>query len=209
MRVLLRLFQVSWIATALACGSDLNIPTDPADEAPAEAAVSASRSSVTADPTKIVAGSGVAVITVTARDDDGNPIEGAIVSLQGTGTDITLTQPTGVTGANGMTTGTLQSGVPGFKVVSAMINGTVQVSQTAQVEVVVLSASRLELVAGDDQTAPVGTAVPIQPAVRVLNSQGQPVPGYGVSFAVTSGGGTVNPATQTTDAAGIARVAWA
>jgi hypothetical protein len=198
------------MVAALGCSSDLNIPTDPAEEVPAgDVAASASRSTVTADPSTIVAGSGIATITVTVRDEDGNPIDGAIVSLQGSGTDVALRQPTGVTGANGIVTGTLQSGVPGTKVVSATVNGSVPVTQTAQVNVLVVSASRLELVAGDDQTAQAGTAVPVQPAVRVVNSQGQPVPGYGVSFAVTSGGGSVTPAIQTTDAAGIARVAWA
>jgi hypothetical protein len=46
----------------------------------------------------------------------------------------------------------------------------------------------------------------VLPAVRVTDSRGQPVAGYGVTFVVTRGGGTVSGASQTTDADGIARV---
>jgi adhesin/invasin len=49
----------------------------------------------------------------------------------------------------------------------------------------------IELVAGDDQDATVGQAVPIPPSVRVRDANGTPLPGIPVSFTVTKGGGTV------------------
>jgi len=64
----------------------------------------------------------------------------------------------------------------------------------------------IAIVAGDSQSALVGTAVPTAPAVRVTDGQGNPVPNISVTFAVTQGGGAVTGATPTTDANGQATV---
>jgi hypothetical protein len=70
-------------------------------------------------------------------------------------------------------------------------------------------ASRVVLVEGNAQTAPVGSRVAIRPAVKVTDSGGAPVPGVEVNFVVTGGAGSVDGATQVTGADGIARVgAW-
>jgi hypothetical protein len=69
--------------------------------------------------------------------------------------------------------------------------------------------ARVEAVEGNGQRAGVGTAVPVRPAVRVLDEEGQPVEGYEVTFVVTGGGGSVSAPVQVTDAAGLARAgAW-
>ncbi|HEU4523748.1 MAG TPA: hypothetical protein VFR62_01935, partial [Gemmatimonadales bacterium] len=49
----------------------------------------------------------------------------------------------------------------------------------------------VEAVEGTGQTARVGTAVAIRPAVRVLDQNRQPVEGFQVTFVVTGGGGSV------------------
>ena len=68
-------------------------------------------------------------------------------------------------------------------------------------------AARLEKSAGDGQGTTAGGAVPTPPAVKVSDRNGNPVAGVGVTFAVASGGGAVNPTTPvTTNAAGIAAV---
>jgi hypothetical protein len=167
---------------------------------------SASRSRVSADPTSIEAGSGTAQITVTVLDNSGAPVAGATVVLAATGSGNTLTQPSGATGPDGVATGSLSSTVPGTKVVSAQVNGSVSVNQTAQVNVTVAPATTVAPFEGDGQTAQAGTAVPVRPAVRVTNAIGQPVAGFGVTFVVTGGGGSVSGATQTTNSDGIARV---
>jgi len=60
---------------------------------------------------------------------------------------------------------------------------------------------------GNGQAATVNTPVAIVPVARVLDQYNNPVPGIAVTFAVTAGGGAVNPTTTvTTDAAGRARV---
>jgi hypothetical protein len=63
----------------------------------------------------------------------------------------------------------------------------------------------IEPIEGDDQTAPTGSAVPVEPAVRVLQG-GEPAAGVEVTFAIAEGGGTVVDPTQITNGEGIARV---
>jgi hypothetical protein len=96
---------------------------------------SAGRSTVTASPTSIEAGTGLSTITVTVLDETGDAISGATVTLSATGGGNILTQPSGPTGGDGKATGTLRSAAPGNKVVSAVVNGTVSIVATATVTV--------------------------------------------------------------------------
>src|SRR5687768_11706685 len=57
------------------------------------------------------------------------------------------------------------------------------------------------------QTAVVGTAVPVAPAVRVTDSRGQPMPGISVAFAITAGAGSLGTTSATTGADGQASAA--
>lgn len=63
----------------------------------------------------------------------------------------------------------------------------------------------LAKVGGDDQAGAVGTPLGQPLAVEVRASDNLPVPNVAVAFAVESGGGSVDSATATTDAQGIAR----
>ena len=167
---------------------------------------SASRSEVVADPASIDAGTGTSAIRVTVRDGDGDPLAGATVSLQATGEGNVLTQPAGTTGPDGTAVGALQSTAPGEKVVTALVNGSIQVTQTAVVTVTGGGTLRIEPLEGDDQSAPAGSPVSLRPAVRVVDEQGAPVAGVAVTFTVTGGGGAVSGAARTTDGEGVARV---
>lgn len=68
--------------------------------------------------------------------------------------------------------------------------------------------AQLLVVSGDRQDgAPAGPlADPL--VVKVVSAQGRPVPQAVVAWSVTGGGGTLSAATATTDATGMARVAW-
>ena len=167
---------------------------------------SATRSTVSADPTVIAVGTGTATITVTVRSGSGEPIEGAEVELEATGGGNTLTQPTGPTGPDGIATGALRSAIAGPKVVSATVNGRVAVRETVRITVTPSPPSRIEPVEGDDQSAPAGSSVPIDPAVLVTDEAGRPVQGVQVTFVVTGGGGSVSGADRITGQDGIARV---
>jgi hypothetical protein len=70
-------------------------------------------------------------------------------------------------------------------------------------------ATTLTANAGDAQSAPAGSAVPIAPSVIVKDANGNPVSGASVTFAVTAGGGSVTGGVQTTNSNGVATVgAW-
>jgi hypothetical protein len=158
------------------------------------------------DPQVIQVGGNTATITVTVRDESGNPIPGAVVVLEASGQGNLLTQPP-ATDAAGVATGTISSTAVGPKIISARVGGSVNLNQTAQITVIPAPAGvRLELVEGDAQQVPAGADVPIRPAVRVVNGDGQPLPGVPITFAVTAGGGTVYGGSQTTNSEGIARV---
>ncbi len=68
------------------------------------------------------------------------------------------------------------------------------------------TGGQMVIQAGNNQQAPVGQLVPIAPTVLVRTTNGTPVPGVVVTFAVASGGGQVIGSRQTTDAAGLATV---
>jgi len=69
------------------------------------------------------------------------------------------------------------------------------------------AATQIALNAGNGQSATVNTAVATAPAVIVEDQFGNAVSGVSVTFAVASGGGTVNPTTAVlTNASGIAAV---
>ena len=67
------------------------------------------------------------------------------------------------------------------------------------------SPNSIAVNAGDDQVAPAGTALPESLAVIVKDQGGAVLAGVTVTFAVTSGGGSVSPASRVSDAAGIAK----
>ena len=59
-------------------------------------------------------------------------------------------------------------------------------------------------VAGENQTAPAGAAVPTAPSVRVADAFGNLVEGATVTFSVLAGGGQVTDGVRTTNAQGVA-----
>lgn len=66
--------------------------------------------------------------------------------------------------------------------------------------------SGIQRVSGDGQTATAGSAVALDPTVRVTDGNGLPVPGVTVTFSVTSGGGSATGSTPVTDLTGTASV---
>jgi protocatechuate 3,4-dioxygenase beta subunit len=156
----------------------------------------------------VQAGGGAVTITVVVRDENGNPVAGVVVVIQASGEGNVVTQPS-PTDANGTATGTLSSTIPGTKIVSVTVGGSVGLTQTVPVVVTPgppAAPNRLELLEGNDQSAITGTDVSVRPAVRVTTANGQPVSGARVDFVVTGGGGTITGATQTTNSNGVARV---
>src|SRR5207245_2134421 len=163
-------------------------------------AVSAAQSTVTAT-SPITAGSGTSTITVTAKDANGNPIQGATVVLAATGANNALTQPAGPTDANGVATGTLSSTTAGSKVVSATIGG---VGVTATATIVVnpgpVSAGQSTLTATSPIAAGGGTSTI---TVTARDALGNPVSGATVVLSATGLGNTLTQPSTTTNASGV------
>lgn len=68
------------------------------------------------------------------------------------------------------------------------------------------SAAGMIKSAGDSQSVPRLTSVPIAPAVLVADQYGNPVPGVSVTFSVLTGGGSLIGSTPVTGASGVATV---
>jgi hypothetical protein len=95
---------------------------------------SASLSTLSAHPGAIVAGT-TTTITVVVRNAAGERIPGASVRFEATGGGNTFTQPAAPTNVDGVATGTLKATQPGTRVITAVINGSVTLDQTVQVDV--------------------------------------------------------------------------
>ena len=69
-------------------------------------------------------------------------------------------------------------------------------------------ASRLTVEAGNDQTGEVGTLLPADLVVRLVDSEGNGVPNTAVTWVAATGGGSVDPQNTTTDGEGRASTRW-
>lgn len=111
-------------------------------------AISASQSSVVAIPTTITVSTGSSTIQVTARDQFSNPVSGASVTIAGSGSGVTVTQPSAPTDATGVATGSIKASSAGTVTVSATAGG-VAITQNATVTVEPPGASVVFIGAGD------------------------------------------------------------
>jgi hypothetical protein len=69
-------------------------------------------------------------------------------------------------------------------------------------------AAELEILDGNEQVGPVGTALADPLVVRVTDTQNRPVPNQEVTFLIESGGGSLEPETFTTGSDGLASTSW-
>jgi hypothetical protein len=108
----------------------------------------------------------------------------------------------GTSDANGLATAAWTLGITvGPNTVSASAAGfTTTFSATG----VAGPAATLSKQAGDNQSAPAGTAVAIDPAVRAADANGNPVSGVIVNFTVTGGNGSIAQGTVFTNGQGVA-----
>ena len=147
---------------------------------------------------------------VQVEDGQGNsvPLAGKLVTVSVTsgsglpsGTATATTNSAGLATFSGLgiagTVGTFALGfsAPGVTAASA---GPISLSAGAP--------ASLLLNAGGSQSAQAGTTLPQPPSVKITDASGNPIAGLGVTFQVTSGGGSITGASGTTDAAGIVAV---
>jgi protocatechuate 3,4-dioxygenase beta subunit len=165
------------------------------------AAASAKKSKVATTEPYLAVGTGTATIKVTVLDAGNLPVSGATVTLVASGSGNTLTQPTGLTDASGVVTGTLQSSVAETKTVTATANGTT-ISQTAKIVVTTPGAAKSTLAASPTTiTAETGVST-LTAAVK--DAGGHALAGAAVVFSATGSGNTVTQPAALTNAQGIA-----
>jgi len=147
-------------------------------------------------------------LVVQVADAFGNPIPGVDVvwTVDGGGS---VSSPTTTTGADGQTSVTRTLGsTAGTQRTLASVDGLAGSPVTFVHTATAGGAAGVTIISGDDQIGPVSTELPIPLVVAVKDAGGNPVPGVAVSWVIGLGGGSVTPATSSTDAAGQATAAW-
>jgi hypothetical protein len=147
-------------------------------------------------------------LVVKVSDNFGNPVEGVTVdwTVDGGG-DVSETSTT--TGADGQTSVTRTLGpTAGIQHTLATAAGLAGSPVTFAHTATSGSPATVRAVSGTDQTAPVGSKLPDSLVIEVLDAQGNPVSGTAVAWVVGAGGGTLDPTSATTDAAGRSAASW-
>ena len=137
---------------------------------------------------------------VEVRDQSGNLLSGVFVSFfQDSGLLSTIFD---VTGADGRAETTLTLGSStGTTTVTAQVRGASVTFETT----VILPPATVTAVSGNNQTGYVGTSLARPFVVEVRDEENNPVGGVTVTFAVSEGGGSINPETMQTNPNGRAR----
>jgi len=146
-------------------------------------------------------------LVVRVEDQFGAPVAGETIEWRVTAGGGIVTPSQSVTDVAGLATATLRLGnTPGVNTVAASLQ---------QLQTVIFSATatpalpaNLVVVAGANQTAPVGTQLPVDLVVRVTDAVGGPKAGVAVAFAIGSGGGSLSTASVVSAADGNATVKW-
>ena len=152
-------------------------------------------------------------MTITAQlaDQYDNPVAtgGLWVTFTRSGTGGSFSAPNPAqTSASGVATITFTTGttVGAVYTVTATSSGPTRTGTSPAITTIAATPTTIALNAGNNQTATVNATVATAPSVRVTDAYNNPVAGVVVTFAVTSGGGSVTGAGATTNASGIATV---
>jgi alpha-tubulin suppressor-like RCC1 family protein len=143
---------------------------------------------------------------VEITDQNGNPVEGILVTWQVTSGGGIITPSQSSSDANGLASATLRLGTSvGVNTVTARIDQSSSVVFTATATTA--PPSSLIVAGGDAQTGVVATQLVQDLVVKATDAVGNPKAGVVVSFAVTSGGGSIT-SSGITDATGLATARW-
>jgi hypothetical protein len=132
--------------------------------------------------------------TATVQDQRGDGMAGQAVVWGTTNGTVASVSPAGIVTAAGAGTATIRATI-----------GTVVGQANVTVTQVPRSLFKFD---GDQQIASVGAALGVPLIVRVLDSMAAAVPGVTVTFAATTGGGSVGSPTTVSDAQGLVSSTW-
>jgi adhesin/invasin len=152
-------------------------------------------------------GSTLNPFVVAVKDANGNPVMGFSVTFTVTAGGGSVSAATAMTNAQGQAQSTLTlGGMAGANTVTANATGLTGSPITFTATGTTGAAAQLAIVSGNNQTGKVSTALASPFVVSLKDSFGNPVSGAAVTFAVTSGGGTLSGTSATTNATGLAQV---
>ncbi len=172
-------------------------------------AVAGAAAAIVAQSSTSLSGTVGAAVTpapaVRVNDANGNAVAGATVTFTGS-TGSSVVSGTRTTDANGLASP--EGWVLGTQARSYTLVASLGALQTVTFTAVARAGipASVSAVAGAGQSGPAGRALDIEPAVRVLDAQGNPVAGVEVAFDVVTGGGTAVSRRPLTDASGVAAV---
>jgi VCBS repeat-containing protein len=149
-----------------------------------------------------------APLVVKVTDAFGNPIPGVTVqwSAEGQGS---VSETSTITGADGQTSVSRILGPnAGPHTTLASADGLAGSPVTFTSTAAAGSASRIEIVSGNNQTAVAGSELPQDLVVRLLDQAGNPIVNQPVSWVIGAGGGSAIPQTSQTDSEGKATTRW-
>jgi Bacterial Ig-like domain (group 1)/IPT/TIG domain len=146
-------------------------------------------------------------LTVQVNDQNGNPMSAVNVTFaaaQGSVSAATVN-----TDANGQASVSWTLGITaGQQQVAARVTSVASITTTFTATAGAAAADAVSGTAGDGQTGLVSTALTSPLEVTVTDQYGNGIASVDVTFAVTGGGGSVNPTSAQTDAAGKAQSQW-
>ena len=138
---------------------------------------------------------------VEVHDQSDKPFSGTQVMFAVTSGGGTLSTTIATTDSNGQAESTLTLGPkPGANTVTVSVAG-IQEEMTFTAEGILIPKT-LEIISGEDQEGPPGTALENPLVVEVRDQSGKPIPDVQIIFTVSSGGGTLSTTIATTDSNG-------
>lgn len=151
-------------------------------------------------------------LVVEVLDDDGRPVRGQLVNFRVTRGGGSVFAGSAVTNRDGIARElwTLGTVADSQRVEARAVDpetGAALVFAVFRAVATPAGAASIAAVQATVAGQP-GTPVADSVAAVVKDQYGNPVPGVTVNWAVTSGGGSVSPASSTTNAQGIARARW-
>lgn len=201
MRVWLMVASAS-LAFAIACGGSQDSPTGTGQNG--NTTSPATISPTTSAPSPLYVGDTVASVFHVATSS-GAAVAGASVSFSANGQATVLTSTAATDGSGNASTKWIASAAG-----SVGVNASVgSLSSTSVGTSTVAPAASITPLTLTDATALIGTAIPTNPSVTVLDVRGRAVVGIAVQFATTMPGAKLTGDKQTTDNAGRATIgAW-
>ncbi|HEV8355780.1 MAG TPA: leishmanolysin-related zinc metalloendopeptidase [Gemmatimonadales bacterium] len=201
------LFAVTWTLGGIVGAQTLTATASGGFSATATATASAGAASVVTAVSdvfqNVVVGHAVSLRpSVKVTDAFSNPLPGVAVTFEALTPGEVLTGTAQTTDANGLAT--LGSWTIGPDAVSYVVRGGIPSGAVAVFEARGIPAT-VTAVAGDGQTANVGTIVPVLPAVKAARDDGSPLAGVAVTYVISNGGGRVDGGTVVTGLDGTAR----